>query len=285
MTALSSKEKSVNLKRVTVYAGYGLFLFNVVAVLISIAAWMHSLQVSGEAASITPGRVVLGLLGASVVPPLLSFVIGIIASRTEKSQLIRQYNGILFGVLGMWVMLVINIATSYAEWAFLLSSQSWSYLSWVIPLVITVGFMVGLGVFYRKNLTAGLSIMHYGPFKGMLSGAVGAFVLMLGSSSFFGALYGGDIATSLLISLVLPLSIGGALVWATYRALAKYPGSRSARWTYSLIVLGFLFAGLAGATQINAAFSAGLAMYGSALGAAGLVAWGSYIILVHRLLK
>lgn len=284
MTALSLEEKSANVKRVTVYAGYGLFLFNMIAVLMTIAPWLGRAGAAGQA-YVQPGRVVFALLGASVIPPLVSFCIGIIASRGVESRLVRRYNGVLFGVLGMWIMLIVNIATSYAEWAFFLQSEPWSYLSWIIPLVLTTALVAGLGVFYKKSSPKGHSVMPYGPFRGMLSGAASAFVLMLGSSSFFGSMYGSDLLMSIMISFILPLSVGGAVLILTYCALSNYQGSKSVRWTYSLVVMGFLLAVMSAATQIASTFTGGGAVYGFAWGAMGLITWGAYIILVHRLLR
>lgn len=285
MTAPLLEEKSANVKRVTVYAGYGLFLFNVIAAMLAVAPWIQKAGFLDGSYYVEPGRVVVSLLGASVIPPLVGFFIGLFASRHVKLGLIKQYNGVLLGVLSMWVVLVVSMATSYAEWVFLFQSRPWSYVSWIIPLVIAAAIAAGLATFYSKQVKHDKSIMQYGPFRGVMVGAVVAFMLMLGASSFFGAIYGGNLAVSLLISFVFPLSVASAIVATTYRSLLNYPYPKSVRWTYSLVVLGFLFAGLYAANQIAASISSGSSVAGAVWGGVAIIAWGSYIILVHRLLK
>ncbi len=283
----ASVEKSNRQMRVTIYFGYGLFLLSVIGALVAVAPWFTIYKNVGylDFGSVT--LMIFAFIFSALVPPLAGYLVGDSATR-NKSHLLHHYNGVLFGVLGVWLWIVFSFITSYVMWVWptLIMSQSDTHaflytLSQLAPGIVTAAVLIALGILYARSTRHQTPLIDYKPYRVMLIGAVSAMIVAIAISPLFGSDYGSGILTSIVTALIPTLLMVLTLSLIGYWIIGKRGGTPVERIVKSLVALGFGVVAITALSQFlfHVEWQPMTQLYGVVIVAA---VWLTYLFVLRR---
>jgi len=241
-TAVKASKSNDRQMRVTVYFGYGLFLLTFLALVLSAIPWLRFYEIEGvKYLNIT--MLLISFVFTALAPPLIGYFAGDGATRA-KSKLVHHYNGVLFGVLGVWVWLVATMLSTYTQFLIPISTTFENTLLILSPAIIAALVTITLATYYARSARHQGLLIDYKPYRWALIISATTLILSVGASALMTIDYGNDLAMSLLINLVTPAAFVLAAVVAGYWILGRAGGTRGERLTRSLVAVGFSIVGL-----------------------------------------
>lgn len=275
MTKSLVKHNNSIQQRITVYFGYGLFLFTIVAILVSLAplAWMlANPKVLHWSVIATMTTFIL----AAIVPPLVGYFIGDTSTR-QKSKLTHHYNGVLFAILGYWITVIVGAGMFFVD----INAISFGMPTYIVgsflPVVVALVALIILGIFYARHTKHQHSLLKYLPFRIGLLVTVGALFVISGISIASGTSYGAELQGSIAV-LFLPVVMIAILVAFGAWGMGKANGTVGERLVKSIITLSYAFIAMTFITQLLW-FNPALASWGIVV---GIALWVALIILFRR---
>lgn len=272
--------------RVTVYYGYALFLFVCVGLLWTLFPWVNFISSSwarypeGNLMSIT---LLVCFVFTALAPALVGYLAGDSATRS-KSKLLHHFNGVLFGVLGVWLWVVLAMVSSYAQqWLTVTSEWSPVVTALVPPAVAAVG-AITLAFYYARSTKHQVSLLHYRPYQALIISAALLLVIATAATGATAARYD-EFFTLMLTYLIVPLLFMLVGTLAGYWIIGKAGGDSWERFTRSLVAAGLALLTLTIITQYAGYFSAIIQFIGTIALIGVIGVWLSYLLLMRRALK
>lgn len=283
--AKKTKNQSVAIEakhmRITVYFGYALFLLVVVTMAVWVVPWF-TLFTQPDVVYINVGLMLLALISSSIVSPFVGYLIGNKATH-RVSKLVHHYNGVLFGLVGMWAALIINSVVTYISWVSPVYQNEGLYgLISLAPAGIAVILLAILGVFYARHTKHQTSLINYKPYQWSLIGSVVGVLLVVGASSLFGSMYHPDLLMSIFISMITPTLFMVSLALCGYWVLGERNGTPSERLTKSLVALSMGFACWMALGQLSHYAVTWTGLFLALTAAVAFVLWVVYLFLMRR---
>lgn len=271
------KKKNVQAQqKVTIYFGYVLFLLILIALVSSIFSWYELYSFSFmEDANIT--LMFVSFAFAALAPPLVGYLAGDSATR-NKSKLTHHYNGVLFGVLGVWLWAALSLYVTIFQWTYVTQTAFENALVSIVPAGLAAIGTIVLGVLYAKSTRHQVTLIKYTPYRWALFMAVAALILGFGLSAVSGLHYGGSVFMGVLINLIMPLLFILVTGLLGYWILGKKVGTPAERVVYSLVAIGYGF--LAG--TLVGQLSTVLAGWQGYFPVLVLLVWVGYLCLLRR---
>lgn len=272
--------------RITVYYGYALFLFVMIGVLWTLVPWVTFIASSQSTSMINDfvGPVLLlCFVFTALAPSLVGYLTGDSATRS-KSKLVHHFNGVLFGVLGVWLWVLLTMVVGYSQQWLPASSMLDPIVYGLAPAVIAALVTIALGVRYARVTKHQVSLIDYKPYQVLVISSAVLLVLVTGAAGAIAAQYG-EFFTLMLTYIIVPLLFMLIATSAGYWIIGKAGGDVWERVTRSLVAVGFALLALTIVTQY-AGYLSGLRDF---LSAYAIVitggVWLSYLLLMRRALK
>lgn len=276
--------------RVTVYYGYALFLLSFIGILITISPWFRWFGIHDKLMSnFQMTMLIVSFLFTSLAAPLIGYFVGDSATRS-KNKLLHHYNGVLFGVLGVWAWLVIGTLVPLT-WSIVpptwpsLTTFQFTLLN-LAPAALAAILTIILGVVYARKTRHQVALFDYKPYKVTLISAVVALAPSIALSAALNGGWDNEFMIDFLVAMIVPLLFMLVAVVVGYWILGKKAGTAGERIVRSSIAAGFAILAMTGGIQliVSGDTSWQPALQYLALGFAVTV-WFSYLILVRRALK
>lgn len=254
-------DKSQN---VTILFGYSLFAFTLLAIIISTVIPFSSILSSPTAKHLNVVIVMIGLVAGTLVPPLISYILGDRATKT-KSKVSHHFNGVLFGILAYWLSLLLTLLGS--DSVLKIRESFTEPLATIIvgwPILAITFVMAILAISYASR-NVKVSVLHYKPYQFiLLATVIGTFLYILINQNQWDIF--GTLAT--LIPIVL--------IGISYRILPKISTPKLTLASNAIIAasMGVIAASLVG--QLGFAISAELILLTE------LIVWMVYMWLILR---
>ncbi len=233
----ASKEKLNRQMRVTIYFGYGLFLLTLIALVASTLP-LFTLYANPLWQEFDITLLLVSFAFTSLAPPLVGYLAGDAATR-GTSRLVHHYNGVLFGVLGVWLWLTFATLTNIFQWTVAVDSNFQYSLLTMAPAIASALVTTVLGVAYARSTRHQRTLIDYKPYRLTLFASVVGIIAALGVSSLFSLQYGSNIYMTFLINVVIPLLFVLIATLGGYWILGKKTGTEGERVVYSLVASGF----------------------------------------------
>lgn len=233
----AAQQRNDKQMRVTVYFGYGLFLLTVVFLAFTILSWLR-LYTDDSLRNYSVTALLVTFVFTAVAPLLVGYLAGDGATR-QKSKLVHHYNGVLFGVLGIWLWLAGSSLGSIIHQNVAANSIFEARLYDLAPTALAAIATILLAVSYARSAKRQVSVIDYEPYLWAIVGSV--IVALLGISVavvMSGFWYGENIWMGALINLILPLTILLVATLVGYWILGKANGTARERVTKSLVAVG-----------------------------------------------
>ncbi|MGV9002031.1 MAG: hypothetical protein ACOH18_03720 [Candidatus Saccharimonadaceae bacterium] len=266
--------------RITMYFGYGLFLLTLVALLASTFSWFY-IYSDPIFQGFDMTLLFVSFAFTALAPLLVGYLVGDGATRTS-SKLVHHYNGVLFGVLGVWLWLVMSMGVSIFQMNIYVESNLQNALFQIAPSALAAIITTVLGISYARSTRHQKPVIDYTPYRWTLFASVGGLVASFGVSALFSLQYGSDIWTTFLINVIIPLLLALIITLAGYWILGQKSGTVGERVVYSLVGSGFAIVLATVMGQLSSLFMPlqGLILW---LGfGALLLTWATYLYLLRR---
>lgn len=275
MTKSLIKHQDNTQQRITVYFGYGLFLFTIITLAVSLVPLLGILD-DPKALHWNVIATMTAFAVAAIVPPIVGYFVGD-ASTRDKSHLTHRYNGVLFAILGYWITVIVSSGMVFIN----LSDIAYNIPAYIVgsfvPVVVAVITLIVLGIFYARHTKHQRSLLSYLPFRIILLGTVGSLFVMSGISIAYGINYGADLQSSLAV-LLLPVVMIAVLVAFGAWAIGAANGGIGERLVKSVITLSYAFIAMTFVTQLLW-FNQALSSWGIMV---AIVLWIVLIIIFRR---
>lgn len=275
-------------QKITIWYGYGLFVLLVLGVIISLVIPTLQLLIRPEVNHFNVTVFLISLAAGSLLPMLISYIIGDKASRV-KDKTLHHYDGVLFGLLAYWLSLLFGTIGSYtvAPIREAISGVAMAAVFNAWPIIATVITVSIISYFYHRSKRAG-SVLLYKPY--MLTFWLTAItVSVLGPlSSILYSYSDGQYLWSL--AWIVGIQVAGfALVVAlSYFAFHKKRLARKEKGMLAIVATTVGLIGLYVVTQLipYPAEAGDLMLTLSILGTVASIAiWVSYLVLLRRSTK
>ena len=271
--------------RLTTYFGYGLFIVSAIALCVSIIPWFNLYTYpSSEFLQVTLGIVAFAF--AAVAAPLVGYLVGDSATR-GASKLLHHYNGVLFGVLGIWLWLAASMfMTILSWWSIVIENNFQNVLFTIAPAAIAALIAIILGIFYARSTKHQALLTTYRPYRWTLFIAPVWLIVSVGFSALTSLQYGANPAMSMLITLIMPLLFILVATLLGYWIVGKKSGTAGERVVYSLTAIAYgvmtitivgQLVHFLGQDQPSATYAYGFII--------AVIIWLSYLYLLRRISK
>ena len=270
--------------RVTVYYGYALFLLIFAGLLLTLIPWFQLIAATHATRTVSDFSVVMLLVSfvfTALAPPLVGYLAGDGATRS-KNKLIHHYNGVLFGVLGVWIWLVLGMVYAYMPLG--VSTDTLQYVIFNLsPTAVAAIITIVLGIVYARSTRHQVSLIDYKPYRVLLIGAAAALAPSIALAA---GLSNGLTDTTMVdafVAMIVPLLFMLVAVLVGYYVLGKKAGTVGERVVRSIVASGFAILASTGVIQLISYMNWEPAYQYIAMGTAVAV-WLSYLVLVRRAL-
>lgn len=270
--------------RVTVYYGYALFLFALIGAALTVFPWFSVYN----SEYINPFNVTMLLVSfvfTALAAPLIGYLVGDSATRS-KLKLVHHYNGVLFGVLGVWLWLTLSLIVSYG-WQLIGGPVDMFFdaLINLSPAIIAALITILLGVSYARKSQTKLPLIDYKPYGTLLITSAALLVPAIALSVGASASNASYIALDFLVATIAPILFMLVATLVGYWILGKSGGTTRERIVRSLVAAGFAIVTLNVTTQLAGVLSPWTMELYNYLLVVMVAVWLSYLILVRRALK
>lgn len=271
-----AQEKQNRQMRVTVYFGYGLFLLTAISLFVSITPWFG--EFIGDSRNfVNMVMLLLTFIIAAILPPLIGYMVGDSSTRS-KSNLIHHHNGVLFGLLGVWLYLLSDSLMYYIEVKINYSDMVYYYLMQLVPVAITVVALLVFAFYFAFKTRRQGALIDYPPFQALIIGVPLVLIANIVVSPYLFASINLDALLANVIPFGLVLLVLGLV---GYWVLGKRTGTFIERLTFTFIAIGFSVV----TAIVCAQFSAGIGWRQEAVLyviAVLLGVWAAYLLLLRR---
>lgn len=219
--------------KVTVVAGYLLFIFLLASLVVS-SIWPFMALFRPEADQPFFATLLLSWMLGGLVPSLLGYYLG--SHETyRKNKLLHHYNGVLFGAVSYWLAstIILPISASGVN----ATSGVWGpVIVNVVPAAIAVMIMTIVGVLYAKRSSHQQSLLSYRPYQGVVL----LTLLLLIVTPLLLTLTGESApAHQWIIAVAVQTIVLLAIVSIAYLILPSVHPHRL-RWTHATVLTGML---------------------------------------------
>lgn len=276
----TKKNSQKTQQKITIYYGYGLFFLTLLGLIVSAFSW--SRQFPGpifEDLDLT--LLLISFAFTAIAPSLVGYLAGDGATRA-KSKLVHHYNGVVFGVLGVWLWLAVSMLVSIFQLTVVVDNNFQYVILSILPAKIAAITVIVIAIGYARSARKQKSVIDYAPYRWALFASVGWLVMSFAISALFSLKYGNTIWMTLLINLIMPLLIGLIVTLSGYWILGEKVGTVSERLVYSLIAAGCSVVMITVLGQLTVNFMPWRAVMMWIGIVAVLFVWASYLYLLRR---
>lgn len=229
-----NKQKINKNNNITVVFGYSLFALIVLGTILWTIIPFSNALFYPTSRHFNIIALMISFVAAAILPALASYVLGDRATH-NKNKALHHYNGVLFGIAAFWVA----TALSFVVWAPLARINELpvpfpSVLASAVPIMLAIIVMTFVAITYAKKKKNTLSVLEHYPYQIVLIVSILALNLSVAMSGNF------DSSVNFW-QIMTPYVYLIALVFISYRVLAKYHTSRSARLTDALIAMSISY--------------------------------------------
>lgn len=186
--------------RPLVIAGYVLFVLFVVGIFFSTTLPLGKVLFSPHPRHFNVALFMITLTVGSLLPAILGYVIGDYSTKA-KERIVHHFNGVLFGLLALWVMLILSTLLWLIPEIPAIPPNTLLVITNMIPSVIVALITVLLTVAHIRSRQAKYDIVQYKPFSLTFI----ASIIVLPLTVFINA---PSISAGLFIPLLLTLVLG-----------------------------------------------------------------------------
>ncbi len=284
--ASKSVQRNNSQMRITVYYGYALFLLILAGLLLTLTPWVQLIAATQETRTVSDFSVAMLLVSfvfTALAPALVGYLAGDSATRS-KNKLIHHYNGVLFGVLGVWLWSVLGIVYAYIPLGNITANTLQYALLNLAPTALAAITTIVLGIVYARSTRHQVSLIDYNPYRVLLIGAAAALAPSIALAAGLSKGLTDTTMVDAFIALIVPLLFMLVAVLVGYYILGKQIGTVGERIVRSIIAAGFAILAMTGVIQLITYTTWDPAFQYIAMGFATAV-WLSYLLLVRRALK
>lgn len=265
----------------TIKVGYGLFVLTFSALLLTIIPTV-SFYAAPLYREYNYTLLLVAYLFTAIAPSLVGYLSGNAATRSSASDHLRRYNGVLFGVLGVWTWALMSVVVSTWSQNIAIESGAQQALLSVAPAVLSAIVTIALSMFYARATNHQKPVIDYMPYRVTLFGVAAALTIAFPISTLFGLQYGATVWLTLLINLIMPLLFILVVGLIGYWIMGNRTGSVGERGAYALIAIAYgIITGFAFGQASNyfAQIQGQIITAGFGL---GLLVWAGYLYLLRR---
>lgn len=233
----ATQQRSDKQMRVTVYFGYGLFLLTVGFLAANTLSWFN-LYTDQPLRNFSVTALLVTFVFTATAPLLVGYLAGDSATRA-KSKLVHHYNGVLFGIVGIWLWLAMSSLGNIAYLTVATRSIFEARLYDIAPAALAAIFTVILAIFYVRSAKRQVPVIDYAPYLwAIISSVIVALLGLAAAALINGFWYGDNIWMGVLTILVMPLLPLLVATLIGYWILGNRSGSARERITKSLVAAG-----------------------------------------------
>lgn len=287
--ASKSVQRNNSRMRITVWYGYALFLLSFIGIIITISPWFRWFAIHDKlTTNFQMTMLIISFLFTALAAPLVGYLAGDSATRS-KNKLLHHYNGVLFGVLGVWVWLVLGMLVPLTwvivppTWPALTTFQ-FTLLN-LAPTALAAIVTVVIGITYARKTRHQVTLIDYRPYRVTLISTVAALAPAIALSAAINGGWDNQFMIDFLIAMIVPLLFMLVAVVLGYWILGKKAGTTGERVVRSSVAAGFAIIAVTGGVQLIVSGDTSWEPVWQylALGFAVIV-WLSYLILIRRAL-
>lgn len=276
----SKKKIQTNQQRVTVGVGYGLFGLTVVALALSIVPLIQS-YTNQAFQNYNYTLVLVSFIFAAIAPPLVGYLAGDAATRAAYGSS-RRFNGVLFGVVGVWLWAAASMYTTIFQQNISLENDFQQAILSMFPAAFAAIATIALAIFYARQTKHQVPVIDYKPYRSVLFGSVIATVLAFGVLSLFSLQYGNTILMTLLINLIVPSLFMLILLLVGYWVLGRTVGTVGERLVYCVVAMAYGLVAMSTIGQFTSYLYQWRELVTWLAFLVGLVVWLGYLIALRR---
>jgi hypothetical protein len=221
-----TKIKKTNSHSRLTLTGYILFSLLIVSVLLSTTIPFWSLLFNPHALRVNVAISTIALTIGAFLPVLVGYVIGDHSIKT-KSRLYHHFNGVLFGLLAYWIMMIFTTFVSIPSDLASMSQNARIILINTLPSFAVAAITTALAVAHVRSPQAKHDIFDYKPYRILLIGCV----ILLPAWSLFNSI----LTQSVNIHSFVPLTITVLVGAISYTSLRNSTLNKLSKITWSAI--------------------------------------------------
>lgn len=271
-----TKTKKTNSHFRLTLTGYILFSLLIVSVLLSTTIPFGKLLFNPQALHANVAIVTIALTIGAFLPMLVGYAIGD-HSIKSKSRLNHHFNGVLFGLLAYWVMMIFTTFVSIPSDLASISQNTRIILINILPSIAVTAITTALAIAHIRSRQAKHDILEYKPYRILLIGSV---ILMPVWS-----LINSILTQSVNIYSFVPLTITVLVGVISYMSLRNSTLNKLSKLTWSAVSVSVAYVTLLISWQLVSGLSYYLtarptmefqSMTNNVAWAIALVGWGIY---------
>ena len=230
-------------RKITIIFGYSLFVVALAAVIVSIIIPWSTILLNPTSKHLSVIVILLSFVSASIVPFIVSFIIGDKTTRT-RNRVTHHYNGVLFSVLAYWLSIFFSsigalspiIRTIPGVWM-VAAVNAW-------PILATIFVITVLALRYHgRTQKTGESVLQYKPYQLLLIASVAATLALTQQYLAEGYQVAGGILNIAIPTIFLAIA---------YLVLSKVHSIKLTRLSSAIIAFSFGFTTMTFAGQFGA---------------------------------
>jgi hypothetical protein len=246
---VKTKKQSVHSPLVT--TGYILFFLLVLATLFSTTIPFGRMLFDPRVLYGNVAIITISLTIGAILPALIGYIIGSYSVKS-KNKLSHNFNGVLLGILGFWLMTSWAVMITIPDAVF--ADQNVRMLSLnVLPAIAVAIIATTVSIVHTRSRNAKQDILEYWPYAVLLI----ASILVLPVWSLINNIATNSVNLYSFVSLVIILVLG----LISYIALRRTPLSRYRKLLWSAVSISVLFIAMYISNQLVNAMVVYLQLY------------------------
>lgn len=217
-----AKTQKINAHSPLVTTGYVLFALLIVAVILSTVIPFGKMLFDPRVLHYNVALFTVALTIGALLPALLGYLIGGTSIRS-KSKLSHHFNGVAFGLLAYWIMMIVSVFVSIPSEHLVTSPGVRAILVNLLPSIGVAVISTILAVAHVRSRQAKQDIIEFKPFSVVLV----ASIILLPVWSLINNILTQSVGWSSFVSLAITVVIG-ALSYATLHKSKLSPTNKIA---------------------------------------------------------
>ncbi len=227
------KTKKKNAQSPLIVTGYILFALLVIGVLLSTTIPFGRMLFNPNVLHYNVALFTIALTVGAILPATIGYIIGDRAVKS-KNKTSHHFNGMLFGLLAYWVMMILTVLVSIPSEHFSSSPGAWALIVNVVPSIGVAFVTTILALNHVHGRQAKKDLIGYKPYRVAHIGAI----VLVPVYSLASMMFAGDMNVSSFSSLGLLVFLG-VISYVTLRKTKLDKASKLA-WSAVSVSISFI---------------------------------------------